>query len=59
MFLPHAQLYYWGDLDAQGFEILSQFRGYFPQAQSLLMDSETFNRFLKMTKVQKAMYRPI
>lgn len=47
MFLPHAQLYYWGDLDAQGFEILSQFRGYFPQAQSLLMDSETFNRFFE------------
>lgn len=46
-FLQHAPLYYWGDLDAQGFEILSQFRGYFPQTQSILMDSHTFDRFFE------------
>lgn len=49
-FLQHAQLYYWGDLDAQGFEILSQFRKYFPQTQSVLMDSETFNLFFENDK---------
>lgn len=47
-FLQHSKLlksidlYYWGDLDAQGFEILSQFRGYFPQTRSFLMDRHTF-----------------
>ena len=41
-------LFYWGDIDVQGFEILSQFRGYFPHAKSVLMDSETFEIFLKM-----------
>lgn len=41
--LKSATLYYWGDLDAQGFEILSQFRGYFPQTQSFLMDKNTFD----------------
>lgn len=46
-FLQNALLYYWGDLDAQGFEILSQFRGYFPQTQSILMDNDTFNRYFE------------
>lgn len=46
-FLAGTPLYYWGDLDAQGFEILSQFRGYFPQTRSILMDSATFTRFFE------------
>lgn len=32
---------YWGDLDAQGFQILSQLRALFPQVISLMMDSAT------------------
>ena len=40
-------LFYWGDIDVQGFEILSQFRGYFPHAKSVLMDSETFEIFFE------------
>ena len=44
-FLKRANLFYWGDLDIQGFEILSQFRGYFPQTVSLLMDDQTFCNF--------------
>jgi hypothetical protein len=40
-------LFYWGDIDAQGFEILSQFRGYFPHTQSILMDSPTFDRYFE------------
>jgi hypothetical protein len=39
------KLFYWGDLDAQGFEILSQFRGYFPHTKSILMDKSTFDKF--------------
>ncbi|MDR0506108.1 MAG: DUF2220 family protein [Dysgonamonadaceae bacterium] len=41
------KLFYWGDLDVQGFEILSQFRGYFPHTQSILMDKSTFDRFFE------------
>jgi len=41
------KLLYWGDLDAQGFEILSQFRGYFSHVKSILMDKATFKQFEK------------
>ena len=43
-------LYYWGDIDVQGFEILSQFRSYFPQTQSLLMDRATFDTYFEGDK---------
>jgi hypothetical protein len=36
---------YWGDLDAQGFQILSRLRAQFPHVVSLMMDEETFNIF--------------
>lgn len=36
------ELYYWGDIDTHGFAILDQFRGYYPQTRSLLMDRVTF-----------------
>jgi hypothetical protein len=41
----NIELLYWGDFDVQGFEILSQFRRYFPKAGSFLMDTATFKRF--------------
>ncbi|EJW91975.1 hypothetical protein EVA_19929 [gut metagenome] len=56
-FLQHAPLYYWGDLDAQGFEILSQFRGYFPQTQSILMDRSTFDVILKEDQARKVKWQ--
>ena len=40
-------LWYWGDIDVQGFEILSQFRGYFSNAKSILMDQKTFELFFE------------
>jgi hypothetical protein len=43
--LKQVRIYYWGDIDAQGFQILSQLRSYFPQVQSLMMDFETLNSF--------------
>jgi len=43
----NLELLYWGDIDVQGFEILSQFRGYFPQTKSVLMDKITFDRFFE------------
>lgn len=43
--LTHCPILYWGDLDADGFKILSQFRSYFPQTISVMMDEETFRTF--------------
>src|SRR5690554_1630697 len=41
------ELLYWGDIDVQGFEISSQFRTYFPQTRSVLMDKQTFDLFFE------------
>lgn len=43
----NIDLYYWGDIDAQGFEILSQVRSYFPKTTSILMDKETFDKYFE------------
>lgn len=43
----NLDLLYWGDMDVQGFEILSQFRGYFKHTKSVLMDAETFETFFE------------
>lgn len=45
--LKNIDLIYWGDLDAQGFEILSQFRSYFAHVKSLLMDKATFDYYFE------------
>lgn len=45
--LANLELLYWGDIDAQGFEILSQFRGYFPHTKSVLMDKQTFDNYFE------------
>lgn len=57
----NKELLYWGDIDVQGFEILSQFRGYFPQTKSVLMDSVTFEKFFEndsgtQTNLSKVQY---
>ncbi|MBX3044262.1 MAG: hypothetical protein KIT33_11825 [Candidatus Kapabacteria bacterium] len=43
----NLKLLYWGDIDVQGFEILSQFRTYFPQTRSVLMDKQSFDKFFE------------
>lgn len=43
--LKSKQFYYWGDLDAQGFQILHQFRTYFPSTIAVMMDDDTLSRF--------------
>jgi hypothetical protein len=43
----NVELLYWGDIDVQGFEILSQFRNYFPNTKSILMDQQTFELFFE------------
>ncbi|MGG6549172.1 UNVERIFIED_CONTAM: DUF2220 domain-containing protein, partial [Prevotella sp. 15_C9] len=41
--MAHVQNYYWGDLDAQGLQILNQFRSYYPSGIALMMDWATFH----------------
>ena len=36
--LNDKEIFYWSDLDVQGFQMLSQLRGYFSQTKSFLMD---------------------
>lgn len=43
--LAQCDLFYWGDLDGDGFKILSQMRSHFPHTRSIMMDRETFNTF--------------
>ena len=43
--LADCDMLYWGDLDAQGFAILSQLRGYWPQTRSFLMDAATLEKY--------------
>jgi len=41
LWLHTKKFYYWGDIDSDGFAILSRVRGYFPHVVSLLMDKKT------------------
>ena len=43
----NLEVLYWGDIDVQGFEILSQFRCYFPHTKSALMDKQTFDKYFE------------
>lgn len=40
-YLANSQLIYWGDIDAHGFQILSDLRGLFPHVRSVMMDDQT------------------
>lgn len=39
--LAQPALWYWGDIDVEGFAILARLRNLFPQTRSLMMDDET------------------
>lgn len=43
--LAHRNIWYWGDIDVEGFAILSRLRAMFPHIRSLLMDIETVHRW--------------
>jgi len=43
--LADKNIFYWGDIDEYGFQILHQLRSYYPQTQSILMDLKTFEGF--------------
>lgn len=38
-------IYYWGDIDEHGFQILHQIRSYHAHAKSVMMDRQTFDHF--------------
>lgn len=48
--LKKKRIYYWGDLDVQGFQILSEFRTQFKQVQSFFMDRYTFDKYFEGDK---------
>ena len=48
--LKTKKIYYWGDLDTHGFQILSEFRFHFKQVQSFLMDRYTFDKYFEGDK---------
>ena len=43
--LTHCPIYYWGDLDAHGFQILALLRETFPHVISVMMDEVTLQTF--------------
>ncbi len=45
--LNQCDVIYWGDIDAHGFEILSDLRRLFPHVRSLMMDQETLETYAK------------
>ena len=51
--LKEIEILYWGDIDIDGFAILSQFRRYYPQTKSLLMDIDTFKRYKDFAVIYK------
>lgn len=59
--LKNKEIYYWGDIDLDGFAILSQLRSYYPQTQSIMMDRKTLQNFsdLALGVVQKKIPTPL
>ncbi|MCW3464389.1 Wadjet anti-phage system protein JetD domain-containing protein [Chitinophaga nivalis] len=45
MWLQHKKIFYWGDIDEHGFQILHQLRSYYPLATSIMMDRITFDLY--------------
>jgi hypothetical protein len=43
--LKSMNIFYWGDIDAHGFLILNQMKGYYGQTKNIMMDWETFTEF--------------
>ncbi|GEN74300.1 Wadjet anti-phage system protein JetD domain-containing protein [Chryseobacterium hagamense] len=47
--LSDKKIWYWGDIDEHGFQILHQLRSYYPHTKSVLMNRETFENFQNYT----------
>lgn len=55
--LCQKKLYYFGDIDEHGFEILSEFRAIFPDVTSFCMDSTTYQTFAQFAVPGKSSKR--
>ena len=55
--LRQKKLYYFGDIDEHGFEILSEFRAIFPDVTSFCMDSTTYQTFAQFAVPGKSSKR--
>lgn len=49
--LSRKHILYWGDIDEHGFQILHQLKSYYPEAQSTMMDLNTFEHFSEFAVV--------
>lgn len=47
IWLSELEVLYWGDIDVQGFEILSRLRNHFSHIKSILMDKRTFDKYFE------------
>ena len=56
-FLHNTRLYYWGDLDEDGYEMLNAMRGYYPGIQSVCMDEATLLQHANELGRQSATYK--
>ena len=54
--LQQTRLFYWGDLDDEGFRMLNNVRQHYPHVKSLLMDQATVDFHLKELKSQDMPY---
>jgi len=43
--LGGRNIFYWGDIDEHGLQILQQLRGYYPNTKSVMMNLQTFHLF--------------
>ncbi|WP_375581503.1 DUF2220 domain-containing protein [Marivirga tractuosa] len=48
--LDEMDLYYWGDLGAQDFQMVSQIRKYYGQVKSFLMDSQFLRSLVNISQ---------
>ena len=55
----NKKIFYWGDIDTHGFEILSELRNVLPKARSLLMDAETFEAYRDLCVGEPSPFRYI
>jgi hypothetical protein len=55
--LQQTKLFYWGDLDDEGFHMLNSFRHHYRHVQSLLMDKATVQFHTAEMSIQTAPYR--
>lgn len=51
--LQSKSIFYWGDIDIHGFQILSQLKGYLPNTKSIMMDMSTYEQFKEMSVENK------